>query len=182
MCSYQDSNRCRGYCFIRFNSKEEVQKALQKDRQTLGNRYVTVSLANVRNEEVAIGGKDTVIPLDCRSIFVKNIPYDTDEEAIKGVFMWCCVFFVTARRFGKIATVRIPRWNDTGRQKGMCYIDFLKNQSVKQAVAQSGKVEMGGRKLWIDVETGKPRSSFRTADGKLWKNSQKESGKRRKVE
>ena len=87
MRSYQDSNRCRGYCFIRFNSKEEVQKALQKDRQTLGNRYVTVSLANARNEEIAIGGKDTVIPLDCRSIFVKNIPYDTDEEAIKGVFM-----------------------------------------------------------------------------------------------
>ena len=89
---------------------------------------------------------------------------------------------VHSRRFGKISNVRVPRHTDTGRMKGICYVEYMNGQSVKQAVAQSGKVEMGGRKLWIDVETGKPRSSFRTADGKLWKNSQKESGKRRKVE
>lgn len=178
--SYQDSGRCRGYCFIRFDSSDAVSKALEKDKATLGTRYITVSLPNERSDAIPIGGKDTVVPLDCRSIFVKNIPYETDEEAIKNLFMWNCLFPLTPRRFGKISAVRIPRWNDTGRQKGLCYVDYLKNQSVKLAVAQSGKVELGGRKLLIDVETGKPRSSFRTPEGRLWKN-EKENAKRRKL-
>ena len=77
------------------------------------------------------------------------------------------------RRFGKIREVRIPCWNDTGRQKGLCYVEYLANQSVKLAVAQSGAVEMGGRKLLIDVESGKPKESFRTPDGNLWENDHK---------
>ena len=80
------------------------------------------------------------------------------------------------RRFGKIREVRIPCWNDTGRQKGLCYVEYLTNQSVKLAVAQSGAVEMGGRKLLIDVELGKPKDSFRTLDGNLWKNDHKNHG------
>ena len=77
------------------------------------------------------------------------------------------------RRFGKISNVRIPRHNDTGRMKGICYVEYLSTQSVKQAVGMSGLVEMGGRKLLVDVETGKPKNSFRTSDGRLWKNVQK---------
>ena len=69
-------------------------------------------------------------------------------------------------------------WNDTGRQKGLCYVDYLTNQSVKLAVAQSGAVEMKGRKLLIDVESGSPKDSFRMPDGNLWKNEHK--GERRK--
>lgn len=69
--------------------------------------------------------------------------------------------------------MRIPRHNDTGRMKGICYVEYLNTQSVKQAVGMSGLVEMGGRKLLVDVETGKPKNSFRTAEGRLWKNVQK---------
>lgn len=84
------------------------------------------------------------------------------------------------RRFGKIVEVRIPRWNDTGRIKGICYVEYKNVESVKHAVAQSGKVEMGGRRLWIDADTGKPKSSFRTAEGKLWSNEHKGNNKRSK--
>lgn len=57
-------------------------------------------------------------------------------------------------------------------------MDYLTNQSVKLAVAQSGAVEMKGRKLLIDVESGSPKDSFRMPDGNLWKNEHK--GERRK--
>lgn len=82
------------------------------------------------------------------------------------------------RRFGKIIEVRIPRWNDTGRIKGICYVEYKNGESVKQAVAQSGLVELDGRRLLIDADTGKPKSSFRTAEGKLWSNEHKSSSKR----
>ena len=74
--------------------------------------------------------------------------------------------------------VRIPRWNDTGRIKGICYVEYKNAESVKQAVAQSGLVEMEGRKLLIDADTGKPKSSFRTAEGKLWNNERRGNVKR----
>lgn len=74
--------------------------------------------------------------------------------------------------------VRIPRWNDTGRIKGICYVEYKNAESVKQAVAQSGAVEMEGRRLLIDADTGKPKSSFRTAEGKLWNNEHRSSVKR----
>ena len=70
-------------------------------------------------------------------------------------------------------------WNDTGRQKGLCYVDYLTNQSVKLAVAQSGAVEMKGRKLLIDVESGGPKDSFRMPNGALWKNEHKAERRKR---
>ena len=57
--------------------------------------------------------------------------------------------------------------------KGICYVEYMNGQSVKQAVAMSNQVEMGGRKLFIDVETGKPKSSFRTNEGRLWSHEHK---------
>lgn len=83
--SYQDTNRCRGYGFVRFASSEDVKKALEKDHAQLGTRYIEVTYARKRETTPS---QPTVVPLDCRSIFVKNLPYDADEEAIKNVFMW----------------------------------------------------------------------------------------------
>ena len=129
--------------------------ALQKDKEHMGTRYVNVSLPHKR--EATVPNKDVVVPLDCKSIFVKNLPYEADEDSVKGVFM----------RFGKISSVRIPRHMDTGRQKGICYVEYLNGQSVKQAVAMSGILEMQGRK---------PKNSFRSSDGRLWSHVQKRSG------
>ena len=66
----------------------------------MGTRYVNVSLPHKR--EATVPNKDVVVPLDCKSIFVKNLPYEADEDSVKGVFM----------RFGKISSVRIPRHMD----------------------------------------------------------------------
>lgn len=39
---YQDSNRCRGYAHITFVSKKSIKKALLKDHQNMGKRYIEV--------------------------------------------------------------------------------------------------------------------------------------------
>ena len=93
--SFQDSGRCRGYCFITFSSHEEAEKALSKDKQHIGNRYIDVALSTASDEDTPkIGGKDVVVPIDCHCIFVKGIPYDTTEEQVREVlmyslFQWC---------------------------------------------------------------------------------------------
>lgn len=87
--SFQDSGRCRGYCFITFSTPEEAQIALSKDKEHIGKRYIDVALSTANgNSEPKIGGKNAVIPLDCRCVFVKGIPYDTTEEKVKEVLMY----------------------------------------------------------------------------------------------
>ena len=88
MGSFQDSGKCRGFGFVRFETEEGVEAALKKDREHMGSRYVNVSRTRSRmGASVLPSNKDVVIPLDCKSIFVKNLPYDADEVAIKNVFM-----------------------------------------------------------------------------------------------
>ena len=60
--------------------------------------------------------------------------------------------------------------------KGICYVEYMNGQSVKQAVAMSNQVEMGGRKLFIDVET-----SFRTNEGRLWSHEHKSEKRSERV-
>ena len=89
MCRFQDSGRCRGYCFVTFSSPEEAEAALSKDKETLGKRYIEVALSTASSTaEPKIGGKNAVVPIDCRCIFVKGIPYETTEEKVKEVLMY----------------------------------------------------------------------------------------------
>ena len=88
MCRFQDSGKCRGFGFVRFSSEEDVEAALQKDREHMGSRYVNISRTRSRAGASTLpSAKDVVVPLDCKSIFVKNLPYDADEVGIKNVFM-----------------------------------------------------------------------------------------------
>ena len=40
---------------------------------------------------------------------------------------------------GKVTSVRMPRWQDSGRPRGYAHIDFKKALGVEKALALSGK-------------------------------------------
>lgn len=85
---FQDSGRSRGYCFVTFSSPSEAEAALSKNKQYLGKRYIEVALSTADStSEPKIGGKNAVVPIDCRCAFVKGIPYDTTEEKVREVLM-----------------------------------------------------------------------------------------------
>lgn len=62
-------------------------------------------------------------PAGCRTVFIKNLPYDVTEEAIREAFMVC----------GPITTVRLAVWGHTGQLKGFGYIDFKREDSAEIA-------------------------------------------------
>lgn len=64
-----------------------------------------------------------VRPVGCKTVFVKNLPYEVTEEQIRQVFMVC----------GPIVTVRLATWGHTGSQKGFCYVDFKREDSAEIA-------------------------------------------------
>ena len=48
---YHDSGRLRGYGHVCFKTKKGLTKALEKNQEYLGNRYIRVELANPIDEK-----------------------------------------------------------------------------------------------------------------------------------
>jgi hypothetical protein len=48
-------------------------------------------------------------------------------------------------------------------------VDFVKEESAEIAVKKQGTIRVKGRLVAIDYESGKPKGSFRTEDGRNWK-------------
>lgn len=55
-----------------------------------------------------------------KSVFVSGIPYDTTEEDINKIFSAC----------GVIKFIKMPKYQDTGRNIGYAHIYYKKNKSV----------------------------------------------------
>jgi nucleolin len=93
-------------------------------------------------------------PPGCRTIFIKNLPYECDESEIRDVFMV----------YGKINSVRLARWGHTNHLKGFGYVEFKTEDSADVAVRKSGSIIVNGRKLICDFETGQPKGSFKDSN------------------
>lgn len=127
----------------------------------------------------------------CKTIFVRNLPYDIEEEEVKQALSVC----------GKVGQVRLAIWNHTKRKKGFGYVDFINGSSAEVAVNKQGTfkvrggsesacmyltakyfmypnigfglsfLQLKGRVLQLDYDVGKPRSSFKLEDGRAWKKT-----------
>ena len=123
----------------------------------MGKRFIKVD----RPMEPRLGQKPTTEPAEisrppgCKTIFIKNLPYECTEETIKNAFMI----------YGKIITVRLARWGHTNQLKGFGYIEYKKEESADIAVRKSGDIIIEGRAVTCDFETGRPKGSFRASTG-----------------
>ena len=126
----------------------------------MGSRYIKIDRPMIpRNVTAQQKDPSTVIcPPGCRTIFIKNLPYDCTEEEIHEAF------YV----FGKISNIRLAVWGHTKQLKGFGYVEFKNETSAEIAVKKSATVSVKGRNVVCDFETGVPKGSYRETDGKLW--------------
>ena len=93
----------------------------------------------------------SLMPSDCKTIFVKGLPYDFKEDDIGDRF----------RRFGEIKAIRIAYNWQTKESKGFAYIQFESHESAKAALIKMNGKELKGRYLKIDYDSkAKPKSSY----------------------
>lgn len=59
-----------------------------------------------------------------KSVFVSGIPYSTTEDELKAIFEKC----------GKIKSLKIPKYQDTGRNLGYAHIVFQKNKEAQKVL------------------------------------------------
>lgn len=155
---YQDSGRLRGYGHIEYETVESAAAALKASGAELGGRYVTVKESKAKASATSWTPRPR--PDGCRTVFVKNLPYDTLSETLRRTF----------EKFGKISDVRLAVHNDTQRQKGFGYVTFVKETSAEAAVSGQGDVKVRGRAVYVDYDAAGagPKASFRAATGQPW--------------
>ena len=166
---YQDSGRLRGYGHVEYESATSAAAALKASGSSLGGRYVTIQPSKAKDQATRTPRPR---PDGCRTIFVKNLPYDIPSDALRRSF----------EKFGKINDVRLAVHNHTQRQKGFGYVTFVKEASAEAAVRGQGEVTVRGRAVYVDYDApgGGPKASFRAATGQPWAKTK--AGKRFKRE
>lgn len=78
-------------------------------------------------------------------IFVGNLPYDTSEEALEGLFS----------QFGPVARVKILTDRDSGRSRGIAFVTMDDFRAANDAIKELDGSDLGGRA--IKVNQARPR-------------------------
>ena len=82
------------------------------------------------------------MPDDCKTLFVKGLPYDFKEDDIGDRF----------RKFGEIKSIRLAYNWQTKQFKGFAYITFSNHQSAKKALMDMNGKEVKGRQIKVDYD------------------------------
>lgn len=86
------------------------------------------------------GGSETV---PSKTLFIKNLSYDTTEETLK-------------EAMGGIVA-RIVTHQDTGKSKGFGYVEFSSEEEAKKNLKEKQGLDIDGRNVFVDFST--PRGS-----------------------
>lgn len=94
--------------------------------------------AKTENGAVPAGGDAA----EGTTVFVGGCSYDADEAAFRDFFKDC----------GEIKTVRIPTFQDSGKPRGIAFIEFDSAEAAQKA-CEFNDAEMMGRYLKVSVST-----------------------------
>jgi len=138
---YKDGPRNRGVAFVRFNSPEAMQEAIdQLNGKELMGRYLDLKVSTAKKTTgdtshfaKALSQK----PEMCRTVGVFNLRWATTEEELAGHFQEC----------GEVFAARVVSKN--GRPQGFGFVEFVGMDSVDKAVKLTGS-SIGGRPIRVD--------------------------------
>ena len=137
------SGRSSGTAIIDFGTDSAAAAALELDGATFGERWLSVKLSSVSTK-----------PEGCTTVFVGNLSFDVDEDAVRGVFSPC----------GEIKDIRFSMDRETGEFKGFGHVEFYEESGAEAAVKLVGQPLLD-RALRVDYARQKPRMSFGGDEG-----------------
>jgi len=82
-----------------------------------------------------------VIIMSQSKIYVGNLSYNTTEDELRDYFS----------QFGNIEDIKLIIDFNTGRSKGFGFITYASIQDCESAVTTANGVDMGGRKLKVNI-------------------------------
>ncbi|XP_024130926.1 probable RNA-binding protein 19 [Oryzias melastigma] len=163
-----ESGQRSGYVYVDLHSEEEVNKALKKNKDYIGGRYIEVFKVDHGGGKAKKDRKDTEPDKnftrklkddeeeedvsETGRLFVRNLPYTCTEEDIKELFS----------KHGPLSEVLFPIDNLTKKPKGFAFVTYMIPENAVTALAQLDRHVFQGRMLHLlpsTVKKEKPESS-----------------------
>lgn len=144
------TGRPKGFAFVRFASPDARDRCLDRVRDqemTIKDRQVAVRENKGRSAKASSAPQSrrrprreglSEKPENCRTIFVGNLPWSTDENQLAEIFA----------EYGAVASSRIVTQSWSGKSRGFGYVEFEDGKCVDEAVKDTKVVE--GRTLRLD--------------------------------
>nr|XP_029534113.1 probable RNA-binding protein 19 [Oncorhynchus nerka] len=153
-----------GYIYVDVRSEEEVEKALKKNKDYMGGRYIEVFRTSVRGEvrparrekgtersftrELKDDEEEEDVAESGR-LFIRNLPYTCTEEELQDLFS----------KQGPLAEVVFPIDNLTKKPKGYAFVSYMIPENAVTALAQLDGHIFQGRMLHLLPSTLKKEKS-----------------------
>jgi nucleolin len=92
---------------------------------------------------------------ECSELFVRNLPWKADEQVVSEYFS----------KFGKVENVKILYDRQTGKAKGIGFVNFETRADAENTIANGEDLEIDGRKVEVNYSNQrKERPSFGDRD------------------
>ncbi|KAN0019365.1 hypothetical protein ACTFIU_002573 [Dictyostelium citrinum] len=136
------------------NRKETfIKKEFHEKRETCNAYVVFKQIADAKKAVKQMNGKEAfgkhlrvdmadhkpTKASDAKTIFIGNIPYETEEEEL---------FLIFDKTFGDVVSVRVVRDPHTNIGKGFGYVNFKSDKTATTAIAQKS-IQFGKREIRI---------------------------------
>ena len=170
--TWHDTGKSRGCAHVDYGTPDDLKAAIKKlHKATVGTRYIEAVKANdsgAANVAPPVGDDAS---RGGRRLFVKNLPYDVTEDAMKTFF----------QKFGAVTHVRIPQWNHTENKKGFGYVQFEQKAFAVECMKTHRETpfSMSGRTLKLDYDQGRPKRGFKDEQGRAWYKPKTAAGGRK---
>ncbi|XP_044226908.1 probable RNA-binding protein 19 isoform X2 [Thunnus albacares] len=156
-----ESGNRTGYVYVDLHSEEQVEKALKKNKDYIGGRYIEVFRVDSSGGKNKRDRKDKEIDrnftrklkedeeeedvAESGRLFIRNLPYTCTEEEIKDLFS----------KYGPLSEVLFPIDNLTKRPKGFAFVMYMIPENAVTALAQLDGHIFQGRMLHLLPSTVK---------------------------
>uniref|UniRef100_A0A3B4YYG9 Probable RNA-binding protein 19 n=1 Tax=Seriola lalandi dorsalis TaxID=1841481 RepID=A0A3B4YYG9_SERLL len=150
-----ESGNRTGYVYVDLRSEEEVEKALKKNKDYIGGRYIEVFRVDASGGKGKRDRKDKEIDrnftrklkedeeeediAESGRLFIRNLPYTCSEEEIKELFA----------KHGPLSEVLFPIDNLTKKPKGFAFVTYMIPENAVTALAQLDGHIFQGRMLHL---------------------------------
>uniref|UniRef100_A0A671Y9A3 Probable RNA-binding protein 19 n=1 Tax=Sparus aurata TaxID=8175 RepID=A0A671Y9A3_SPAAU len=156
-----ESGNRTGYVYVDLHTEEQAEKALKRNKDYIGGRYIEVFRVDPSGGQGKRDRKAKEIDRnftrklkedeeeedvsESGRLFVRNLPYTCTEEEIKELF----------EKHGPISEVLFPIDNLTKKPKGFAFITFMIPENAVTALAQLDGHVFQGRMLHLLPSTVK---------------------------
>ncbi len=130
--------------------KVSANRAFQmaKNRKTSKKRIAQFGIRNPSEAKRTKPDEKPADTMEYAKVFVGNIPFEATEEDISEAFREC----------GEVVEVAIPINPQTERPRGFAFVEFATYEQATKALEDTGRVQLGGRRLYVQQYTGRRRS------------------------